>query len=160
MKFTSRQGARRRLLPVAAWSTLVIAPTLRAQDPPPDPPGTAEREPADAAGDIEKFRAAVEKLGWTHEGKGALGQWTDIEVPKGYRFTSGNGARTRLKMYGPPGGTSEQGRLAPESLDWFIVFDFDAVAYVKDDEKDSLDADAILKQKQESEKLAGGVFCP
>ena len=37
--------------------------------------------------------------------------------------------------------------LMPESddEDWFLVFSFDDVGYVKDDEKDELDADEILK---------------
>ena len=36
------------------------------------------------------------------------------------------------------------GFVAPAGEDWFAVFEFDDVGYVKDDEKDSLDANALL----------------
>ena len=38
----------------------------------------------------------------------------------------------------------ELGVVAPAGEDWFAVFEFDDVGYVKDDEKDSLDANALL----------------
>jgi len=36
------------------------------------------------------------------------------------------------------------GFFAPDTLDWFVVFEFDEVGYIRDDEKDTLDADVIL----------------
>ena len=36
-----------------------------------------------------------------------------------------------------------------DDLSWFLCFEFDEVGYVKDDEKDELDADAILEAMQE-----------
>ena len=39
--------------------------------------------------------------------------------------------------------------IAPADLDWFAVFSFDPVGYVKDDEK--IDADALLKSLKESD---------
>jgi len=39
--------------------------------------------------------------------------------------------------------------IAPSNLDWFAVFSFDPVGYVKDDEK--IDADALLKSLKEGD---------
>ena len=39
--------------------------------------------------------------------------------------------------------------IAPANLDWFAVFSFDAVGYVKDDEK--IDADALLETLKKSD---------
>jgi len=49
----------------------------------------------------------------------------------------------------PPSG-SEVGLIVPKSEqeDWFVLFEFDNVGYVKDDEKGSLNASAILQNLQ------------
>ena len=49
----------------------------------------------------------------------------------------------------PPSG-AEVGLIVPKSEqeDWFVLFEFDDVGYVKDDEKDSLNASAILQNLQ------------
>src|SRR5690606_33029661 len=45
----------------------------------------------------------------------------------------------------------EMGLVVPaaEESSWFIVFEWDAGGYVKDEEKDSIDADALFKTLQE-----------
>lgn len=43
---------------------------------------------------------------------------------------------------------SELGVFGPDDLKWFVVYDFDDTGYIKDDEKSSLDADAMLKSIQ------------
>jgi uncharacterized membrane-anchored protein len=47
-------------------------------------------------------------------------------------------------MQNPVSG-KELGFVAPAKLDWFVVFEFDDVGYVRDDEKGSLDPDAMLQ---------------
>lgn len=44
--------------------------------------------------------------------------------------------------------------IGPPELGWFAVYFFDDVGYIKDDEKSSLDAAAMLKQKREATESA------
>jgi len=46
---------------------------------------------------------------------------------------------------GNPTNGRELGFLAPTNMDWFVVFEFDSIGFVKDDDKDKLDAEAMLK---------------
>ncbi len=153
---------------VGALTALALAGgRLEAQqgtpfDPPAPPPAAGETEPpapspeeaaAARAAAEKEFLEEVESYGWSRSGQGQLGEWAEVEVPSGYRFTTGDGARRLLQLYGNLVGDSELGLIAPENLDWFILFAFDERGYVKDDEKDQLDADEIFQQKKEQEKL-------
>jgi uncharacterized membrane-anchored protein len=69
----------------------------------------------------------------------------DIDVPKDFMFTDGDGTRKLMEAIGNLTSGSEVGLLAPTSMVWFIVFRFSDDGYVKDDEKDKLDADKMLK---------------
>ena len=71
-----------------------------------------------------------------------LGNIAQIEVPEGFRFVGKPGAGKFMELIQNPSDGSELGiLLSPDS--WFVVFDFSAQGYVKDDDRD-LDADAIL----------------
>lgn len=96
----------------------------------------------------------IESFGWTRSGKGRLGAEAQIEIPKGYRFTGKSGTKKMLEFTGNISGDNELGVIAPESLDWWVLFEFDDVGYVKDSDKDKLDADAILKQLREGQEAA------
>lgn len=69
----------------------------------------------------------------------------EIKIPDKYRFANGDDTRKIMELYGNPPTDIEAGYLEPENGNWFIVFEFDETGYIKDDEKNSLDADAILK---------------
>ena len=75
---------------------------------------------------------------------GDLGTTAQVKVPAGYVFAGGNDTRILMEKMQNPTSGKELGFIAPGSEDWFAVFEFDAVGYVKDDEKGSLDADALL----------------
>src|SRR5262249_40219784 len=53
-----------------------------------------------------------------------------------------------------PPDHNELGVLTPIDPDWSISFEFDDIGYVKDDEKDKLDADALLKSVREGTEEA------
>ena len=75
---------------------------------------------------------------------GKLGEVAEVQVPAGFVFAGPDDARTILEaMHNPTTGT-EMGFLSSLNEDWFVVFEFDDVGYIRDNEKDSLDADAIL----------------
>ena len=78
-----------------------------------------------------------------------LGDIAQIAVPAGYRFTGPEGAKRVMELTQNPASGKELGILAPATPDsahqWFVIFTFRKTGYVKDDEKDKLDADKILK---------------
>jgi len=85
------------------------------------------------------------QVAWKHgPTTGTMGDKAEIKVPYGYVFTDSTGTRQVMEAFQNPISGTEVGFLGPESLDWFFVFEFDDVGYVKDDEKDELDADAIF----------------
>jgi uncharacterized membrane-anchored protein len=67
-----------------------------------------------------------------------------IEVPSGYAFLDGKSTRTLMKASGEPVSGHELGFLRPTNAHWSVLFEFSDVGYVKDDEKDKLDADKLL----------------
>lgn len=89
---------------------------------------------------------------------GRLGDVAEIQVPEGYLFTDKTGAMRLLELTQNPTNGREVGALVPdrEGADgsWFVIFEFHDTGYVKDDEKDELDADAILQSLQEGTEAA------
>jgi uncharacterized membrane-anchored protein len=94
----------------------------------------------------------IEKFGWSREGKGQLGNKAEVEIPKGYRFTQASGTQKMLKMYDNIPSTRELGMLTTEGLGPWIIFEFDEAGYVKDDDKDELDADALMATLREGQE--------
>lgn len=76
---------------------------------------------------------------------GDLGTEAQVKVPNGYLFAGAKDTRTIMEANQNPTTGREMGFVAPADEDWFAVFEFDNVGYVKDDEKDSLDANALLE---------------
>lgn len=111
---------------------------------------TGEAPAAHAAGGAEQDPPQVN---WTR-GPAHVELGSDIaqiELPEGYAFAGAEDARGILRSMGNRPSGSELGLLIPnaEDQDWFIVFSWQAVGYVKDDEKDKIDADALLANIQE-----------
>src|SRR6185436_130803 len=97
-------------------------------------------------------------------GKAAIGSWAEITVPSGYQFTGKEGTESLMKSMGNLTTGREAGFLAPESVfddkakhTWFVVFEFNPIGYVKDDEKNSIDAPKLLAQMQEGNKRSNEV---
>jgi uncharacterized membrane-anchored protein len=76
---------------------------------------------------------------------GELGETAQVKVPEGYLFAGARDTRTIMEANHNPITGREMGFVAPAGEEWFAVFEFDDVGYVKDDEKDSLDANALLQ---------------
>ena len=74
-----------------------------------------------------------------------LGTVATIRVPEGFMFTGREGARAWAELTHNPPNDRCLGVFMPAAMSgWFLVFDYDDVGYVKDDEKDRLDADQLL----------------
>lgn len=84
---------------------------------------------------------------------GKLGNFAEIKVPEGFKFAGKEGARRFLELTQNPPSGREIGVIIPanpeEGKFWFVIFEFEDVGYVKDEDKDKLDAAALLKSLQE-----------
>jgi len=129
------------LLLAASFSLAQAAPETQKTEKP------LSREEAQ-----KEMERRIESFGWTRSGKGQLGMVADITVPPGYRFTGKSGSRQMMEFTHNIPIESQVGVIAPENLQWWVLFAYNDVGYVKDTDKDKLDADAILKTFTEREK--------
>lgn len=74
-----------------------------------------------------------------------LGGVAEILVPVGHVFFDGNATREMMEASGEPVGGNEVGFLSPTNRGWAVYFQYDDTGYVKDDDKDKLDADKLLE---------------
>lgn len=77
-------------------------------------------------------------------GKADLKGVAEIDVPTGYVFIDGDGTRALMRSSGEPVSGQEVGMLMPTNHGWTVFFEYNPIGYVKDDEKDDLDADKLL----------------
>ncbi|MGB0776320.1 MAG: DUF2167 domain-containing protein [Akkermansiaceae bacterium] len=143
------------LLPAAfLCATLALPSGIAAQDTPPASGNGAATEQADESEDISIEETELYKsLGWTTEGTGELESWATIDIPEGFRHLKGADTDKLMRAMGNL-PDSYEGLIAVDNLDWFVVFQFEASGYVKDDEKDDLDADALLEQLKDADEAS------
>ena len=82
--------------------------------------------------------------------KAQIGTMGEIDVPAGYSVALNKDAQTLMEVYGNPPDSSTLAAIIPddEESEWTLIFQFDSVGYVKDDDKNSIDANAILSSFQ------------
>lgn len=96
-------------------------------------------EPQDPVG--QAFREAQWIQG---PGTAPLERIAEVRLPADYLAAQGDDTRRIMEaMHNPPTGR-EVGVIFTRGGNWFVVFEFDDMGYIKDDEKGSLDADAML----------------
>lgn len=78
----------------------------------------------------------------------------EISIPEGYQFAGKDDTQTIMEYIENLVSGLEVGLIAPEGFGWMVVFEFDPMGYVKDDEKNELDADAILEVAIEATEKA------
>ena len=99
------------------------------------------------------------KRGWTAGPTlGTLGQRATINVPEGYFFLDQAATKRFLEENQNIPDGDELGTLLranPDTGDyWFAVFSYSDIGHVKDDEKDSIDAAALMKNMQSGSREA------
>jgi uncharacterized membrane-anchored protein len=110
------------------------------------------QEPQAAQDEASKV---MQSIRWVNgPGQGEMKDIAAIDVPAGYIFAKADDVAKLMELMENPVSGKEVGFLAPEDMSWFMVFEFDDVGYVKDDERDKLDADAILKNIKEGTEAA------
>ena len=85
---------------------------------------------------------------------GQLGKEAEVSVPESCRFTGTRGAALFMKLTENSASGHEQGVMLCQPADtaarsWFVVFTYNPSGYVKDDDRESLDGDAIMKRLQQ-----------
>lgn len=145
--------------PLLCGTAVILAtPFATAQDSAPSAKPTAAEAPADTEAaepeDAEhaEFIKMLKGLDWKTQGAGELGGRASLNIPAGYRFTGAAGTVKLMEAYGNLTSGGELGYVSPEDMSWFAVFEFDDCGYVKDDEKNKLDADKLLEQMKENQK--------
>lgn len=114
--------SRLRSLALAVCALLAAASPLSAQK----------------AGSLPKLKPIVGPTNAT------LGTVAELAVPEGYVFLDGNSTRALLKAEGEPVSGHELGFLRATNQHWSVFFIFKETGYVKDDDKDKLDANKLL----------------
>ena len=112
--------------------------------------GQSNRKNASSAptpSDEPTWDSAFDTVKWVKgPNLGALGTTAQVKVPEGYVFAGADDTRTIMVANQNLVSGQELGFVAPAGESWFAVFEFNPVGYVKDDDKNSLDADAMLEQ--------------
>ncbi len=140
-----------RLLAACALlvSSAVLANPKKPAPTPAEPAPSAEGQPA------EGEAAANEPLppGMTPgPAKVKLGHNAEIQVPEGVVFGDASIAKKIMEQSGNLVSGQEAGILLLEGST--VLFEFDDVGYVKDDDKDKLDADKMLSSLREGQDEA------
>lgn len=79
-----------------------------------------------------------------------------IALDEGYVFAGAADTRRLMQEMGNTVDDTEVGMIAPaaEGEDWILIFEYDKAGFVKDDEKDAIDKDAILESYQKGTEAA------
>ena len=106
----------------------------------------------------ESANAIIEQVNWQPGPSiASMDKIAEIRIPGGYVFANGKDTKLLMDAMGNPPTDKEIGFFSPETMDWYVAFDFDVIGYVKDDEKSSLDSDAMLESirrgTEESNKI-------
>lgn len=129
---SNRQRALRGSLPLAGLLLLALAAPAAAQDGP--------------------------ALEWTRgPGTAPVGiDLAEVELGEDQVYLDAEGTKRLMELMHNPVSGNEQATIAPisEDEDWILVFEWAPIGFVPDDEKDSLDADAILASIREGNEAA------
>jgi len=96
--------------------------------------------------------AQAPNVKWTHgPAKVTLGAQAELNLPEGYQFADGPTTQKLMEKMGNHVSRKEVGLVAPsrDGADWIMVFEYDPVGFVKDDDKDKIDKDGLLSSIRE-----------
>ncbi len=120
----------------------IIMPLYAVDETPPPEAGPAvEAQGGEPVLDIPQVPGVEFQRGPIN---GALADQAAVSVPDGFIFTGSAGTQRLMELMENPVSGDEIGFLAPKDMSWFVVFEYDDTGYVKDDEKDKIDADSLL----------------
>ena len=101
-------------------------------------------------------RKLMESIDWTPGPmKGELGRIATVDVPSGCRFTGAEGSKKFMELTENPTSGDEEGVVLCSPAEgengrtWFVVYEYNPMGYVKDDEKKTLDKKKIFESLKE-----------
>src|SRR5512132_4103729 len=107
---------------------------------------------SDADTEDEKSQNLVRSIHWENGPcVGRLGDLAQIQVPAGMAFTGKAGTKKWMEATHNLTNDDMLGVVVPmsDSASWWALFEYNEVGHVPDDEKDALNAPAILQSIQE-----------
>lgn len=107
---------------------------------------------SDADTEEEKSQSLVRSIQWENGPcVGRLGNLAQIQVPAGMAFTGKEGTKKWMEATHNLANDDMLGLVVPmsDSASWWALFEYNEVGHVPDDEKDALNAQAILKSIRE-----------
>lgn len=110
---------------------------------------TGSAMPLDIPPEVLEHIRQIQSIPWKHGPETGDLNHATIAIPAGTMFADGAGTRKYLELNHNPTSNKELGMVAAEDFSWFMIFDFSDVGYVKDEEKDEIDANAILASLRE-----------
>ena len=132
----------KRSMFLAAFALLMLPVTMPLAA---DVEADSEELPADLPPEVRARIEALRSLDWVSGPTMVeVAGNSRLEVPEGYVFLDEPNTTRYLELNQNLGDGTEV-MIAPESREWEAYLSFADEGYVKDDEKDKLDADAILK---------------
>ena len=126
---------------IAALVSVAAAPNLIAQD-----------------ANEDELRRRFQSIKWeAGPMTGTLGREAEVAVPDGCRFTGAAGTKTFMELNENPVSGDERGTILCRGQEegsgtWFVVLTYRGSGYVKDDERESIDADELLKTLRQGNK--------
>lgn len=132
-----------RLFPWLIVSLSMFAAAFAAETPPEESPPTSREEAFERAGvKLERGPATV-----------PLGKTAELKLPENYAFVGQDSLDRFYELTQNVRNGNEVGVLMAPS-GWMLFFDYDEIGYVKDDDKDELDATKLLSTMQENQEAA------
>ena len=135
---------------LSAVALLLLPLALPATEP--ETPVAATSTEAEAAPKTmaDRLRSAGVKL-TSGPAKVALGKLAEYDLPAGQHFVGEDSLDLFYKLTKNMRGGNEVGVVLSDER-WMMFFDYDEVGYVKDDDKDKLDADKLMASLVEGQK--------
>jgi len=96
--------------------------------------------------------AEAPPVAWVHgPAKVSLGSQAELDLPAGYQFADGPTTQKLMGQMGNHVSKNEVGLVAPsrQDADWIMIFEYDDIGFVKDDEKNKIDKNALLSSMKE-----------
>jgi uncharacterized membrane-anchored protein len=134
----------------ALLAALLLAVPAVAQTPPSDPPPTEAAAPEAAEDEVAPEALPPGMVAGPATAK--LGSQAELRVGDDSIFGDASAAKRILEESGNLTSGRELGILLGK--DATVIFEFDEVGYVKDDDKDALDADKMLASLREGQDAA------
>lgn len=107
------------------------------------------------------FADPLRQISWiSGPQKVGIGDFANVNIPEGYRFTDAGGARVVLANANMPVPNDLAGVLADSAGAWWAVIEYNKTGYIKSDDLTQIDPAAVLKavQKQlENGETARGI---